>query len=52
MSYPNIILSTDPNLSFQQYDFVQVVHDENNYIEARIVSYNVNSGELIVTPLN
>jgi hypothetical protein len=52
MSYPNIILTTDPNLSFAQYDFIQIVHDENNYIEARVVSYNTSTGELIASPIH
>ena len=52
MSYPNIILTTDPNLSFAQYDFIQIVHDENNYIEARVVSYNSSTGELIASPIH
>jgi len=52
MSYPNIILTTDPNLSFVQYDFIQIVHDENNYIEARVVSYNTSTGELIASPIH
>jgi hypothetical protein len=51
MSYPNIVLNTDPNLAFRQHDFIQIVHDENNYIDARIINYNVNTGELIAIPL-
>ena len=51
MSYPNIVLNTDPNLAFRQHDFIQIVHDENNYIDARVINYNVNTGELIVIPL-
>ena len=51
MSYSNITLITDPNLSFEQYDFIQIVHDENNYIIGRVVSYNKTTGELIFTPI-
>jgi hypothetical protein len=51
MPYSNISLITDPNLLFQQYDFIQLSHDSNNYIIGRIVSYNPNSGEMVFTPL-
>jgi hypothetical protein len=51
MPYSNISLVTDPNLLFQQYDFIQLSHDENNYIIGRVVSYNINSGELVFTPI-
>jgi hypothetical protein len=51
MPYSNISLVTDPNLLFQQYDFIQLSHDANNYIIGRVVSYNPNSGEIVFTPL-
>jgi hypothetical protein len=51
MSYSNITITTDPNLSYEQYDFIQVAHDENNYIIGRVVSYNKTSGQLIFTPI-
>ena len=51
MPYSNISLITDSNLLFQQYDFIQVSHDENNYIIGRVVSYDGNSGSLTFTPL-
>ena len=51
MPYSNISLITDSNLLFQQYDFIQVSHDENNYITGRVVSYDGNSGSLTFTPL-
>jgi hypothetical protein len=51
MPYSNISLITDKNLLFQQYDFVKVSHDENNYIIGRVVGYDINSGEMIFTPL-
>lgn len=51
MPYSNISLITDSNLLFQQYDFIQVSHDENNYIIGRVVSYDGNSGNLTFTPL-
>jgi hypothetical protein len=51
MPYSNISLITDSNLLFQQYDFIQLSHDENNYIIGRVVSYNPNSGEMVFTPL-
>jgi hypothetical protein len=51
MSYSNISLITDKNLLFQQYDFVKVSHDENNYIIGRVVGYDINSGEMVFTPL-
>ena len=51
MSYSNITITTDSNLSYEQYDFIQVAHDENNYIVGRVVSYNKTSGELIFTPI-
>jgi len=51
MPYSNITITTDPNLSYEQYDFIQVAHDENNYIIGRVVSYNKTSGQLIFTPI-
>jgi len=51
MSYSNITLITDPNLSFEQYDFIQLSHDANNYIIGRVVSYNSSTGDLTFTPI-
>jgi hypothetical protein len=51
MPYSDISLITDSNLLFQPYDFIQLSHDENNYIIGRVVSYNPNSGDLTFTPI-
>jgi len=51
MPYSDISLITDSYLLFQPLDFIQLSHDENNYIIGRVVSYNPNTGNLVFTPI-
>ncbi len=51
MAYSNITLNCSTNLAFVANDFVQVTHDELNYIIGRVVSYNTGTGVMVLTPL-
>ena len=37
-------------LAFVANDFVQASYDADNYIIGRVVSYNIGTGVLIITP--
>lgn len=50
MAYSNITLNCSLNLSFRANDFVQVTHDELNYIVGRVVSYDAGTGVMVLTP--
>ncbi len=50
MAYSNITLNCSLNLSFRANDFVQVTHDELNYILGRVVSYDAGTGVMVLTP--
>jgi hypothetical protein len=50
MAYSNITLTCSTNLSFRANDFVQITHDELNYIVGRVVSYNPATGVMELTP--
>jgi hypothetical protein len=51
MAYSNLTFTVDTNLSFVANDFVQVSANSTNYVIGRVVSYNISTGELIITPL-
>lgn len=51
MPYSNITITTDLGLSFITGEFIQVINDSNNYINAQVVSYNPANGQLVFTPL-
>jgi hypothetical protein len=51
MSYTNITLTIQPGRSFIPGDFVILSHDLDNYIVGQVVSYNSNTGEIVVLPL-
>lgn len=48
--YENITITTQPGLSFQANDFVQLYDGNESYIYGEIVSYNSGTGELILNP--
>ena len=50
MPYSNITLTTQTGLAFITGEYVQVIHDSNNYIIGQVVSYNPTTGELVFTP--
>lgn len=51
MPYSNLTFTVTTNLSFVTNDFVQVSANSTNYVIGRVVSYNPNTGALIITPL-
>lgn len=50
--YCNITLNIEQGLSFVSGEFVQLIHDIDNYISGQIVSYNVNNGEIVIRPIS
>lgn len=50
MAYSNITLTTQTGLSFIAGEFIQLIHDSNNYMFGQIVSYNPATGSLTFTP--
>ena len=50
MAYSNITLTTQTGLSFITGEFIQLIHDSNNYMFGQIVSYNPSTGSLTFTP--
>ena len=52
MPYSNITITTDSGLSFVAGQFIQVINDASNYINAQVVSYNPSTGELVFTPIS
>ena len=50
MPYSNITITTNTGLSFITGEFIQVIHDSNNYMFGQVVSYNPSNGSLVFTP--
>ena len=50
MPYSDLSFNTNIGLEFQENDFINIVHDVNTSIYGRVVSYNPNSGALVMTP--
>jgi len=50
MAYNNISITTNTGLSFIAGEFLQLIHDSNNYIFGQVVSYNPSNGALVVAP--
>ena len=50
MPYSNISLTASTGLGYQAGDFVQISNDVNNYVIAKVVSYNPTTGAMVVTP--
>jgi hypothetical protein len=50
MPYSNITFNISANLAYVAGDIVQLSHDANNYIIGTVVSYNKNTGVLVITP--
>ena len=48
--YSNITLTLETDLSFQAGQFVQVIHDTNNYIFGQVVSYDPLTGIMVFSP--
>jgi hypothetical protein len=46
----NVTFTIDTGLSFVAGEFVQVIHDSNNYFFGQIVSYNFSTGVLVLSP--
>jgi hypothetical protein len=52
MAYSNITITTNTNLSFVTGEFVQLIHDANNYMFAQVVDYDFATGVMTVTPIS
>jgi hypothetical protein len=46
MPYANITITTDTGLAFITGEFIQVINDANNFINAQVVTYNSVNGEI------
>ena len=52
MAYQNIQLVISPGQSFVTGQFVQVIHDLDNYMFAQVLEYNNFTGYLLFTPVS
>jgi hypothetical protein len=50
MAYQDIELIINTGQSFVTGQFVQVIHDLNNYMFGQVVSYNSETGDFVFTP--
>ena len=52
MPYSNITITIQTGLTFIPGQYVQVIHDENNYMFGQVVSYNSGTGQFIFEPVS
>ena len=52
MAYSNITITINTGLSFYPGQYVQVIHDENNYIFGQVVTYDPVTGVFVFYPTN
>ena len=50
MSYANININTNTNANFVTGQFVQLINSINDYIFAQVLSYDANTGVMVVSP--
>lgn len=50
MSYANININTNTNANFVTGQFVQLINSINDYIFAQVLSYDANTGDMLVSP--
>ena len=51
MAYSNITITITTGLSFYPGQYVQVIHDENDYIFGQVVSYDALTGSFTFLPI-
>ena len=50
MSYANITINTNIDANFVSGQFVQLINSINDYIFAQVLSYDANTGVMVVSP--